>query len=81
MVLGLPCLSKGCRCMEERAYPIAPLGADGNDHRFTFGFVHDVGKVFEEHGYPSIGQRWGDHLELQQALYRFIYLGDERAVS
>lgn len=67
--------------MEDRAYPIAPLDADGNDRRFTFGFVHDVGKVLEEHGYPPVGQQWRDHIELQQALYRFIYVGDERVAS
>lgn len=64
--------------MDERSYPIEPADPDGDDPRFTFGFVHDVGEVLARHGFPRVGQSWRDHLELQQALYRFIYVGDTR---
>jgi hypothetical protein len=64
--------------MDERSYPIKPADPDGDDPRFTFGFVHEVGEVLAKHGFPGVGQSWRDHLELQQALYRFIYVGDMR---
>ncbi|MFS8104832.1 hypothetical protein LFM09_47800 [Lentzea alba] len=64
--------------MDENSYPITLPDSDGDDRRFTFGFVHEVGEVFARHGYPPVGQSWRDHLELQQALYRFIYVGGTR---
>lgn len=62
--------------MDDRSYPITPIDLD--DPRFTFGFVHEVGEVLARHGFPAVGESWRDHLELQQALYRFIYVGDTR---
>lgn len=57
-----------------RQYPIRPLLDD--DGRFTIGLAVDVAKVLQEHGYPQIvGGR--DFLELQQALFRFLYTGTE----
>ena len=57
-----------------RAYPLP--AADG-DPRFTFGLVIDVAEVLEQHGYPS-PQSGRDLVELQQALYRFLYVGSDR---
>jgi hypothetical protein len=52
----------------ERAYP---LPAD-DDPRFTIGLTIDVAKVLEQRGYPPV--RTGrDLVELQQALYGFLY--------
>ncbi|WP_329789144.1 hypothetical protein V1227_33020 [Lentzea sp. DG1S-22] len=62
--------------MDERSYPLALT--DTNDPRFTFGFVCDVADVLARHGFPSIGNSPQDHVELQLALYRFIYVGDTR---
>lgn len=70
--------------MDERSYPIELADPDGHDPRFTFSLVHEVGEVLTKHGFPGVGESWRDHLELQQALYRFIYVGDlrtERLVS
>lgn len=62
-----------------RAFPIRPLPDD--DARFTFGLTSDVAKVLQEHGYPPV-TNGRDLLELQQALYRFLYVGpDDEAVS
>ena len=59
---------------EERAYP---RPATDDDPRFNFGLLHDVAKVLEAHGYPPL-RSGRDLVELQQALYRFIYIGDPR---
>lgn len=56
--------------MADRAYPIRPRPDD--DPRFTFGLTLDVAKVLTDHGYPPI-TAGRDLLELQQALYRFLY--------
>lgn len=53
----------------ERAYP---LPAVDEDPRFTFGLSVDVAKVLEQHGYPPIATG-RDLVELQQALYGFLY--------
>ena len=52
------------------AFPIRPEPAD--DGRFTFGLVFEIQDVLIKHGYPS---DWSgaDLVELQQALYRFLY--------
>lgn len=56
--------------VSDRQYPISP--APDNDQRFTFGLAKDVADVLEAHGYPEItGGR--DFLDLQQALFRFLY--------
>lgn len=59
--------------MTERAYPIQPRPDD--DPRFTIGLTADVIKVLEEHGYPPV-KNGLDILDLQQALYRFLYVGN-----
>ncbi|MFC8276290.1 hypothetical protein ACFUJR_27915 [Streptomyces sp. NPDC057271] len=59
--------------MSERLYPIQPLPED--DARFTFGLTLDVAAVLKARGYPSI-TNGGDFLDLQQALYRFLYVGE-----
>lgn len=53
-----------------RQYPISPAPAD--DPRFTFGLAKDVADVLEAHGYPKITAGL-DFVELQQALFRFLY--------
>jgi hypothetical protein len=55
--------------VSERNYPIHPR--PDNDPRFTLGLVIDVADVLEQRGYPETSP--GDLIELQQALYRFIY--------
>ena len=55
--------------MTERAYP---LPRPDHDIRFTLGLVADVADVLVAHGYPHVnGGR--DIVELQQALFRFLY--------
>lgn len=54
----------------DNAFPIRPEPDD--DARFDISLMSDVRDVLIEHGYPS---EWTgfDFVELQQALYRFIY--------
>lgn len=52
-----------------RAYP---LPAQPDDPRFSFGLVLDVANVLAIHGYPK-PTSGRDLVELQQALFRFIY--------
>lgn len=65
--------------MTERVYPIRPRPEE--DPRFNLGLALDVAQVLQDHGYPPItGGR--DFLELQQALFGFLYSGpDDEAVS
>lgn len=59
-----------------RLYPVErPAAADP---RFTFGLAMDVARVLTDHGYPDINDAASgtDLVELQQALFRFIY-GEE----
>lgn len=56
---------------QERTYPIRPRPDE--DERFTFGLLADIEKVLEQHGYPPLSG--ADHAELNQALYRFLYMG------
>jgi GTP:adenosylcobinamide-phosphate guanylyltransferase len=58
---------------QERAYPLALGDAD---QRFTFGLVHDVAEVLVSHGFPRLVVG-GDLVELQQALFRFLYRDPE----
>ncbi|UCM89189.1 hypothetical protein [Streptomyces marincola] len=60
--------------MSEGAHPIRPLPQD--DGRFTLGLTLDVAEVLVRHGYPPITSG-RDFLQLQQALYRFLYTGGE----
>ncbi|MFE2710556.1 hypothetical protein ACFXKI_00845 [Streptomyces mirabilis] len=55
--------------MSGRQYPI---DAPDDDARFTRGLALDVARVLETHGYPEITSG-RDFLELQQALFRFLY--------
>ena len=59
---------------EPRAYPLPEAG---HDPRFTFGLSVDVAKVRERHGYPPVTSG-RDLVDLQQALYRFLYVGGDR---
>lgn len=59
--------------MTDRQYPIRPVPDD--DPRFTFGLTVDVAAVLQSHGYPKI-TAGGDIVDLQQALYRFLYVGE-----
>lgn len=54
-------------------FPIARPGPSETDARFTFGLLLDVRKVLTDHGYPEAEA--ADIVELQQALFRFIYGG------
>jgi len=49
-----------------------PLPRSKDDPRFTLGLVIDVIRVLEEHGYPKV-ESGPDIVELQQALFGFIY--------
>ncbi|GGO46420.1 hypothetical protein GCM10012287_16700 [Streptomyces daqingensis] len=62
--------------MSERAFPVRPRPKE--DPRFTVGLALDVAAVLEQHGYPKfIAGR--DFLELQQALFGFLYVGPDQA--
>jgi hypothetical protein len=54
------------------AYPVARPISPAVDPRFTFGLTLDVARVLEKWGYPKFAAG-GDFVELQQALFRFIY--------
>jgi len=54
-----------------QTYPLAGTSSDG---RFSFGLTYDIAKVIEAAGYPPV--RGADIIELQQALYRFLYTED-----
>ncbi|WP_328614530.1 hypothetical protein OHS58_48520 [Amycolatopsis sp. NBC_00348] len=56
----------------DRRYPIP---APAEDARFTFGLVLDLADVLHRHGYPKITSG-DDFVELQQAVWRFLYTTD-----
>lgn len=60
--------------MSERAYPIRPVPE--GESRFTFGLTYDIAQVLKSHGYPPV-TNGRDISDLQQALYRFLYVGEE----
>jgi len=60
--------------MSARAYPIRPRPDE--DPRFTIGLALDVAKVLKDHGYPPVTAGL-DIVDLQQALYRFLYVGPD----
>jgi hypothetical protein len=64
--------------LSARQYPIRPRPDE--DSRFTFGFALDVAKVLKEHGYPAVTSG-RDFLELQQALFGFLYGGPDGEVA
>lgn len=51
-------------------YPL-PRPPEGDDHRFTFGLMLDVGDVLAKHGYPKVAGR--DAVALMRRLFDFIY--------
>ncbi len=55
----------------QRKYPLG-RPSSGNDPRFTVGLMLDVGAVLERHGFPALTEGM-DVVELQQALFSFIY--------
>lgn len=59
-------------------YPIRPRPAE--DPRFTFGLAYDVAQVLKDHGYPPVAEG-RDFMELQQALFGFLYVGPEGGVA
>lgn len=54
----------------DRHYPITPPPDD--DPRFTLGLALDIAGALHAHGYPAITSG-ADVVELQQALFRFLY--------
>jgi hypothetical protein len=57
-----------------------PMPAPGDDPRFTFGLLIDVLDVLQTHGYPRPAAG-GDLIELQQALFGFLYDTTRREAS
>ena len=57
----------------DRAGAGVPAARSRRRPRFTFGLVLDVADVLERHGYPPV-QTGRDLVDLQQALYRFLYV-------
>lgn len=56
-----------------RRYPVAQ---NETDPRFTIGLVLEVAEVLQQHGYPRIeAANAADFVELQQALFAFLYTG------
>jgi hypothetical protein len=49
-----------------------PIPAADDDDRFTFGLILDVADVLASHGYPKLTSG-DDYVELQGAVFRFIY--------
>lgn len=50
-----------------------PRPVTDSDPRFTFGLILDVADVLTRHGYPPLSDDGMDHVDLQQALFRFLY--------
>lgn len=62
-----------------KSYPVPrpELRNAADDRRFTVGLIHEVAKAIESRGYPVLETL--DLVELQQALFRFLYLPEGRA--
>ncbi|OAA28232.1 hypothetical protein UG55_1006205 [Frankia sp. EI5c] len=60
-----------------RVYPLDP---PAEDPRFTLGLTFDVARLLESHGYPAITSG-ADLLELQMALFRYLYAETPRGDS
>lgn len=58
--------------MTENAERVYPLPRPDDDPRFTLGLAVAVAGVLAEHGYPPITSG-RDYVELQQALFGFLY--------
>jgi hypothetical protein len=63
--------------VSERLYPIRPLPEA--DSRFTLSLAFDVADVLKDHGFPELAAGL-DFVDLQQALYGFLY-GDRPRTS
>lgn len=57
-----------------------PVDAGAEDSRFTLGLVVDVADVLARHGYPPVRDS-ADLVDLQQSLYRFLYVADRTRAS
>lgn len=64
--------------MSARVYPL-PRPESGDDPRFCFGLIHDVGKVLESHGFPPV-RNGSDHVDLMTALFGFVFASEARPV-
>jgi hypothetical protein len=64
--------------MSMRAYPL-PRPESGDDPRFSFGLMYDVGKVLEAHGFPPV-RNGSDHVDLMTALFGFVFASEARPV-
>lgn len=64
--------------MSARAYPL-PRPESGNDPRFSFGLMYDVGKVLESHGFPPV-RNGSDLVDLMTALFGFVFTSEARPV-
>lgn len=64
--------------MSTPAYPL-PRPESGDDPRFTFGLIHEVGKVLEAHGFPPV-RNGSDHVDLMAALFGFVFASEARPV-
>jgi len=60
--------------MTDRFYP---MPAPDDDPRFSFGLLYDAAKMLEAHGYPM--PTGDDLVELQLALFRFLYAEPEKS--
>lgn len=58
--------------MDTKAFPVE-VPQDGNDARFTFGFVLDVAAVLRRHGFPDASESAPDFVDLRQVLFKFLY--------
>lgn len=62
---------------DARAYPVPDPG--GSDPRFTHGLLGELAELLQRHGYADVHTMQGqDWVDLQQALYRFLYGGETR---
>ena len=60
--------------MADRNYPLRPKPKE--DPRFNDGLLADVVALLKDAGYPPLTAR--DLAALLQALYGFLYVGEER---
>jgi len=56
-----------------------PLPKPATDARFTFGLTHDIARRITGQGYPELTGR--DFVELQQALFGFLYAHESADVA
>ena len=68
-------MSQGVKPDLPQRYPIVP--APDDDRRFTIGFILDVDTVLQRHGFPTIRDNGHDYMNLQLALFRFLYRAED----